>query len=276
VWPARTPRLSVFSGSAKENESSYELWRYELRCLQTESSYDEHTILEAARRSLKGEAAKAVMRLGVKCDVKALLAKLDSLYGTVGDGCSLVADFYACKQGGTELVSVYSARLEDLWSRAMEAGQLRKEDAQEVLRSKFWNGLTQEMRDRSGHKFDTVKDFDELRRAIRALETTAEMKTVKSSAKAAQPQDVTALQVQVQQLQGQLAAMKKQYSSEQKQRQHKQDPQHQTYTPRADMECWRCGEKGHIKLGCRNPPKPRTDGATAMLNDNRLAAAGRR
>lgn len=47
-------RISTFTGSSK-GETSYELWRYELQCLVSENVYRDDQILQAIRRSVKGE-----------------------------------------------------------------------------------------------------------------------------------------------------------------------------------------------------------------------------
>ena len=51
--------------------------------LKVEQSYDEQVILKAVRRSLKGEAACAVMRLWIRTSLTELPAKFDSICGTV-------------------------------------------------------------------------------------------------------------------------------------------------------------------------------------------------
>lgn len=39
-----------------------------------------------------------------------------------------------------------------------------------MLRNMFWTGLKQSLKDISGHKYDTIGDFDKLRTAIRIIE----------------------------------------------------------------------------------------------------------
>lgn len=54
-------RISLFSGVT--SDSAYELWRNEVTCLRKEG-YSKKTILNAIRRSFKGEPPTAMMRLG--------------------------------------------------------------------------------------------------------------------------------------------------------------------------------------------------------------------
>ena len=78
------PRIAVFSGSSgRDSEDTYDLWKYEVSCLQSNDNYSEATILEAIRRSLRGEAARVAMRLGPGVSLRQLMTKFDSIYGNV-------------------------------------------------------------------------------------------------------------------------------------------------------------------------------------------------
>ena len=74
----RTPNLTVFSGDPKAKNESFDLWKYEITCLLEESQHSKTTIAEAARRSLRGEAAKVVKRLGPGAPIEVILTKLTS------------------------------------------------------------------------------------------------------------------------------------------------------------------------------------------------------
>lgn len=158
------------SSSGKETEASYDWWKYEVSCLRAEKCYDEQVIMEAVRRSLKGEAAHVAMRLGTRASLTELLAKFDSIYGTVQVRETILAEFYSARQQDQEDVSAWSCRLEDMLSKAVEVGKVHWSETNEMLCCMFWTGLHQHLKDRSGHKFDAIKDFDEHRRAIRQVE----------------------------------------------------------------------------------------------------------
>ena len=74
-------RLTVFSGEKKSN-ISYDLWKYKVICLMDEAEAME-TVLQAIRRSVKGEAAHVVMRLRASASVNEILQKFDRIYGNV-------------------------------------------------------------------------------------------------------------------------------------------------------------------------------------------------
>ena len=126
--------MSLFTGTpGRKEEATYDLWKYEVNCLLAEGSHGDDAIMEAIRRSLKGEPARLAMRLGPKTTVRSLLQKLDSIYGTVDVRESVVAQFYSARQQQDETVSDWSCRLEDLLAKAIELGRLHPLEADETL-----------------------------------------------------------------------------------------------------------------------------------------------
>ena len=60
------PRISTFHGNdkiTKGENTTYDLWRHEVRCLLNEKTHSLETITQAVRRSVKGEAGRVIMRL---------------------------------------------------------------------------------------------------------------------------------------------------------------------------------------------------------------------
>ena len=104
--------------------------------------------------------------LGQRKTISNLLQKFDSIYGTVDVRESVLAQFYSARQQQDETVSDWSCRLEDLLAKAVELGRVHPLEADEMLRCMFWTGLKKELKDVSGHKFDRISTFDELRVAI--------------------------------------------------------------------------------------------------------------
>lgn len=276
-WVPHAPRLSVFSGNAnrKDAEADFELWHYEVRCLQQQGN-KESVIWDAVRRSLRGEAAHIAMRLGHSATLDELLSKLKSVFGRVQGSEAIMTELYNATQRPDEDVAAWGCRLEELVSRAMEAGRFSAKEKDETLRSRFWHGLRQELRDRTGHKYDAATDFDTLRQVIRRFEVDHQLEKPKPSlapskvAKSAQVKAETTgdddLRAQVKQLSAQIDTLAKQLQQQQQQqtataahsspvqnagRGHNvgrgQDQRH----ARQDVVCYRCGEKGHIRLGCR-------------------------
>lgn len=136
-----------------------------MTCLRKEG-YSKETILNAIIRLLKGEPATVMMRLGPVDNIDEILQKFDSIYGTVLGTENILAEFYSGKQKDTEECATWSIRLEDLKNRAITKGKVSAIEAKEMLRTMFYKGLRQDLRDISGHLFYTVLDFDQLRIAV--------------------------------------------------------------------------------------------------------------
>ncbi|KAK3106504.1 hypothetical protein FSP39_021322 [Pinctada imbricata] len=62
------PKVSCFSGDGSKQDTTYDLWRYEIDCLFREK-YSEASIAQAIRRSLRGDAGKScyALRTGSNC-----------------------------------------------------------------------------------------------------------------------------------------------------------------------------------------------------------------
>ncbi|KAL3885490.1 hypothetical protein ACJMK2_025543 [Sinanodonta woodiana] len=147
-------RISVFSGDSK-SEASYELWRYEVTCLQ-QGSYPHDQVSRAIRRSLS-EAGRITMRLGPSASISEILSKLDSVYSNVDLKETLLADFYSAHQKDNEDIATWSCRLEDLLNRAVQKGLVKTSETNDMLKAMLWTGLKQTLKDVSGHKFDSHK-----------------------------------------------------------------------------------------------------------------------
>ena len=167
------PRISIFYGDTEKlvkGECLYDQWRYEVRSLLMEKSYPPEVILQAIRKSVKGEASRVIMRLSPKAGIPEILTKFDSVYGVVESKESLLAEFYSAKQKESENIREWSCRLEDILGKAVEKDLVKITDSNKMLCSMFWTGMRQEMKDVCGFKFDTIDDFDTLRTEIRKIE----------------------------------------------------------------------------------------------------------
>lgn len=294
------PRVSVFNGEKPvgKNDTGFDMWRYEVKCLLAEKVHSRDSIFQAVRRSLRGEAGRIAMRLGPTADLNDLLHKLDSVYGTVELKESLLANFYSARQREDEDVSAWSCRLEDILVQAIQEGEVDHKKADEMLRVMFWTGLRQRLKDISGHKFDTIEDFDSLRVAIRQIEHSLLERTDEaipaSSRKSAhvkmahsENSDILEIKGMIQKLSTDVTELQKQvdpskkYQSEHGSQQQKNRWQNRNKGDRRNMQsyhhdetdrephsydssrqqgyrsysaepvCYRCGQPGHIRLGCR-------------------------
>ena len=303
------PKITWFSGTeTKAGDTTYELWRHEVKCLMRQS-YDKDAILNAVRRSLRGEAGHVAMRLDLDASVEDILQKLDSIYGSVDKKEELLAEFYGSRQREDETVTTWSCRLESIIGKAVDKGLVQRKEVDGMLHSMLWTGLKTSLKDISGHKYDTIKDFDGLRVALRQIESDhLHMEAAKpakpNTSKSASGQETSLTNPDVEELKGlihQLATRMDTYESGKQHQQppwqqnrehwHQQQPpwqqqqlnwqnqpwnqprgrgrgrgrgqftgrrnyatntnqQHETNTSQ-EIVCWRCGQVGHTKIGCR-------------------------
>lgn len=303
------PRISIFSGDSK-TDASYDVWRYEVECLLSES-YKPETIHHAIRRSLKGEASRVVMHLGPGASVTSILKKLDSIYGIVVEREDILAEFYSARQRDDENCAKWSCRLEDIISKAQQKGLIGHHESEEMLRTMLFKGLRPSIKDICGHLYDKCHTFDELRAAVRKVELEHQPDTKDkklATVKSATLTDLSAkrfesLEAQIQQMTTEIRGLKtQQYSyNPQMPPQNKQFKPHykgknqrrgfkgargsyqmpQTevddsgapdsrYQSREEPECYTCGQKGHIAIGCR----VRMDHSKAHLNYRKPASGG--
>ncbi|VDH91924.1 Hypothetical predicted protein [Mytilus galloprovincialis] len=167
------PRLSIFYGDTTtltKGEATYDQWRYEIRGLLQDKTHKKEAVLQAIRRSVRGEASKILMRLGTEVTIDTIMEKFESVYGVVDTKESLLAKFYSAKQKVDEDITSWSCRLEDILSQAVDRKLVKPTDTNDMLRSMFWTCMRQDLKDISGYKFETVNDFDKFRVEIRKLE----------------------------------------------------------------------------------------------------------
>lgn len=79
--------------------------------------------------------------------------------------------FYSENQQQNQSVAEYGMKLESIIQSAVDKGQINPQAKNEMLRSKFWSGLRDPLlKNASRYKYDTVMDFDQLRKEIRSIE----------------------------------------------------------------------------------------------------------
>ena len=172
------PRLSIFYGEDGKGEVGFQTWKYEILCLQEEKKYPEDQILLAIRRSAKGEAANILRRLGVKASVMEILKKFSSCFGDIDSPELIMKKFYAIEQKPTESLVSYAARVEELFSQAVEVKALNA--SQEIiLKNVFYQGLRQPLKQCGNLKFETITDYDKFKIEMRKIESDLEVSSAK-------------------------------------------------------------------------------------------------
>ena len=98
--------------------------------------------------------------------------KMKPLYGDIESGEELLAKFYSASQDEDESVVAWSCRLEDFMDSAIQAGHFTRQTSQDTLHGKFWSGFKYPLKELSSHKFDQIKDYENLLVEIRKIENS--------------------------------------------------------------------------------------------------------
>lgn len=103
--------------------------------------YTEPMIAQAIRKSLKLQAKKVILPLGIDATVKEMMERLEGVFGNVATGLSVLQEFYSASQKQDESVASWGLRLEEILQKAIDKGHVREEEKDEMLRKKFWRCL---------------------------------------------------------------------------------------------------------------------------------------
>lgn len=230
------PRLNNFSGSKdkKGGETSYELWRYEIQGLMKDRIHTEEVIVQAIRRSVRGEAGLLAMRLGPEASLTEILMKMESVFGNVDEVETIMSDFYNARQTADEDVSSWSCRLEGILDRAVHAHKVSRPQADRMLHDMLWKGLKPALKDVSHYEKERFATFDNLRTALRRIEKEhqldqpAKMKpTIKQAVVTETESELTGI---LKQINTRLEKLETQQNNEQQcQQQQHQNPHQQPY-----------------------------------------------
>ena len=174
------PYLTQFSGTepVPKNESSFEDWKAETQCLIKSKVYPDYIVSQAIRNSLKGQARKALSTLDPLTNSDGIISKLESLFGNVASGLSILQEFFTAVQNSDETVTMWGLRIEEILQRAIEKGEVPSERRNHLLKDKFWRSLHSfDLKIATKVYFDKITDFEVLRSKVR--EEERELKTHK-------------------------------------------------------------------------------------------------
>jgi hypothetical protein len=166
VLPYQRPRLPNFSGESK-SETSFDVWKFEAKCLLRKHLYPDLIIVQCMRNSLKGQARNTLLTLPESATPLHIIDKLEGIYGNVYSSDTLLLSFYAEKQMIGQSVADYGMKLESILQKVYDTGILNPKVKNDMLRAKFWSGLRDPaLKNATRYKYDIIKHFDELRKEV--------------------------------------------------------------------------------------------------------------
>ena len=127
---------------------------------------------------MKGQARKALSTLDPLTNSDGIISKLESLFGNVASGLSILQEFFTAAQNSDETVTMWGLRIEEILQRAIEKGEVPSERRNHLLKDKFWRSLHNfDLKIATKVYFDKITDFEVLRSKVR--EEERELKTHK-------------------------------------------------------------------------------------------------
>lgn len=172
------PYVGIFSGTEPrpKSESSFEDLKLEVESLIAAKIYPDVSISQAIRKSLRGQAKKVLLNMSPSAKPLEIIRKIENVFGNVASGEAVLQEFYTAEQSSEESVADWGLRLEDILQKAIDKGHVAENSKNEMLRSKFWRSLySQDLKNATKIYHETIKEFEELRKKVRAEEY--EMKT---------------------------------------------------------------------------------------------------
>ncbi|CAG2226844.1 unnamed protein product [Mytilus edulis] len=144
--------------------------------LTRENLYPELIIVQCMRNSLKNQARNTLLTLPESATPHNILEKLEGIYGNVYSNETLLQSFYTEKQDEGQSVADYGMKLEGILQKAYDKG----------IRDSALKNATR-------YKYDTIKNFDEERKEVRAVELELQISSASKPTATVIHQPVTAV-----------------------------------------------------------------------------------
>lgn len=145
--------------------------KLEVESLITARIYPDASISQAIRKSLRGQAKKVLLNMSPSAKPLEIIKKIENVFGNVASGEAVLQELYTAKESSEESVADWGLRLEDILQKAIDKGHVAGNSKNEMLRSKFWRSLySQDLKNATKIYHETIEEFQELRKKVRAEE----------------------------------------------------------------------------------------------------------
>ncbi|GFS20472.1 modulator of apoptosis 1-like [Elysia marginata] len=257
------PRLPIFSGEDKDTD--FDVWHFDLQCLIQEQRSEADIKL----------AARSLISLGVEATVPQILSTFEALFSETVTAQTVLRQFYSIRQGTNEDAGTFALRLQNCIQKAVTLKRVRPEETNELLKEAYEGGLQRATRAATAYLFTADRSFDKLQLEVKRKERELGLLQPVTVA-AAQDSQLTKLAAQINQLQTEIREIQKTQRPRQERAVESlagkgQSPRGvpgRQPRERGPIQCWRCGQRGHVHAGCRNQTQ-------ASLNPQPPAGRGR-
>ena len=271
----QSPRLPSFSGDVK-SEVSYRIWRAEVRGLQSDVHLAPAALLQLIRRSLKGMAAECLVQLGDLVSVDEVIAYFDEIFGEVLTPEQILGKFYVSSQEARESVAAWGCRLREILSRCPDPFYYEGEQAEAMIRQKFWSGMRNEkVKTAIRHLVDRGASFSELMIAARRVEQEdgvnvtkpANVSTLVTDTPLERMDKVDQILKKLGEMESRMKELEKSQAREAAKRKDAEKTRNLGTDERKGdaiersggktVKCWGCHQVGHVRRNCpkSNPSK---------------------
>ena len=199
------PRLPPFSGDDKDCQ--FDLWHYEVQCLEQEN-HPESDIKLAIRRSLRGQAQRTLMSLGINASLKTILEKFKIVFGPTQAAQTVMSTFYSLRQREGEDAGSFANRLRNCLHEAVQLGRVEITSTPGMLKEACEAGLRTQTRVAVGYMFRRIDwDFDKLVLEVKRAERELSLNS-QASVKSVQESQIKELTAQVAELRTELQSFR--------------------------------------------------------------------
>ena len=158
-----TPKLPSFSGNSDKTGNGYDQWRSQLKTIMSDQSCSDSHVLNAIHQSVRGTAADVLLSLPDGSKPSDILDKFDKYFGNILPLDVLTHQFHTSQQEPNESVVNWSCRLQKMLDLIHQKRPMPKCEMEQLLRSKFWNGLYSSfIKDATRHRYDNAEEFEEI------------------------------------------------------------------------------------------------------------------
>ncbi|KAH3793779.1 hypothetical protein DPMN_147300 [Dreissena polymorpha] len=133
--------------------------------------YHQYVLRQSIRNSITGKPRKVLSTLKPDASLQEILKTLETNFGDIKTGQSVMEIFYNAKQEKDEDISTWAIRLETLIQKAINHNEMQEDKKDAMLRTRFWRHFRNtDLRNATRVYYETVSTFEEFKVKVRRKE----------------------------------------------------------------------------------------------------------